>query len=138
MSEWYVVRVPDSGQWGSLPAEGVLGVQDLPSAVARIGLRPGDPVFVAPDGVVDRDLLDFVRSVEFRNLEPETKRNYVTDIRPLLTFLSLHGVWWRRATRQDLADYRHWRCRAPQNPWRIGGTKWNEVEPGGARVHQAV
>ncbi|MFJ1598587.1 site-specific integrase [Streptomyces sp. NPDC088261] len=125
MSEWYVVRVPDAGRWGTLPTDGVLGVQDLPSAVARIGLRPGDPVFVAPDGTVDRDLLDFVRSAEFRNLERETKRNYATDIRPLLTFLSSRGVPWRRATRQDLADYRHWRCRAPENPRRIGGTKWN-------------
>ncbi|MBV1949745.1 site-specific integrase [Streptomyces sp. BV129] len=125
MHDWYVVWVPDPGQWGSLPSEGVLGVQDLSAEVARIGLRPGDPVFVAPDGTVDRDLLDFVRSVEFRDLERETKRNYATDIRPLLTFLSSRGVLWRQATRQDLADYRHWRCRAPQNPRRISGTKWN-------------
>jgi hypothetical protein len=97
----------------------------LPAAVARIGLLPGDPVFVAPDGVVDRDLLDFVCSAEFRYLERETKRNYATDIRPLLSFLSSRGVPWRRATRQDLADYRHWRCQAPQNPRRVGGTKWN-------------
>ncbi|POX50632.1 site-specific integrase [Streptomyces sp. Ru72] len=125
MNEWHVVRVPDPGRWGTLPPEGVLGVQDLPAAVARIGLRPGDPVFVAPDGTVDRDLLDFVRSHDFRNLERETKRNYATDIRPLLTFLSSRGVPWRRATRQDLADYRHWRCRAAENPGRIGGTKWD-------------
>ncbi|MGW5442744.1 hypothetical protein [Streptomyces asiaticus] len=93
--------------------------------MARIGLRPGDPVFVAPDGVVDRGLLDFVRSSEFRNLERETKRNYAMDIRPLLTFLFSRRVLWRNATQQDMADYRHWRCRAPQNPCRIGGTKWN-------------
>ncbi|MGQ7754418.1 site-specific integrase (plasmid) [Streptomyces sp. WC2508] len=97
----------------------MLGVQNLPAAAARIGLRPGDPVFVAPDGTVDRDLLDFVRSLAFRDLERETKRNYATDIRPLLTFLSSRGVPWRQATRQDLADYRHWRCRAPQNSRRI-------------------
>jgi integrase len=34
-------------------------------------------------------------------------------------------VPWRRATERDLADYRDWRCRAPENPVRIGGTKWN-------------
>jgi hypothetical protein len=34
-------------------------------------------------------------------------------------------VQWRAATEQDLADYRAWRCRAPQNPVRIGGSKWN-------------
>ncbi|MFF9051558.1 integrase [Streptomyces erythrochromogenes] len=125
MSRWHVVRVPAPLRWGSLPNEGVLGVQDLPGAVARIGLRPGDPVFVRPDGVVDPGLLDFVRSKEFRNLEWESKRNYATDIRILLEFLSSRGLSWKEATEQDLADFRDWRCRAPENPERIGGSKWN-------------
>jgi anti-sigma regulatory factor (Ser/Thr protein kinase) len=122
---WHVVRVPDLERWGPLPAEGVLGVQDLPEAVARIGLKPGDPVYVGPDGTVDTGLLDFVRSKEFRNLERESKRNYATDIRILLEFLSSRGVSWREATETDLADFRDWRCRAPENPQRISGTKWN-------------
>ena len=67
----------------------------------------------------------FVRSRDFRGLERETKRNYATDIRLLLTFLYSRGVRWTAATEQDLADYRAWRCRAPQNPVRIGGSKWN-------------
>ncbi|MFB7532063.1 site-specific integrase [Streptomyces sp. NPDC056178] len=117
--------MPDPERWGQLPTDGVLGVQDLPGAVARIGLRPGDAVFVRPDGTVDTGLLDFVRSKEFRNLERESKRNYVTDIRILLEFLSSRGVSWREATEQDLADFRHWRCQAPENPQRISGTKWN-------------
>ncbi|MET7899425.1 hypothetical protein [Streptomyces mirabilis] len=125
MSEWQVVWVPDPGQWGTLPADGVLGVQDLPDAVARIGLRPGDPVFLRPDFTVDEDLLNYVRSKEFRNLERESKRNYATDTRLLLEFLSSRGVPWREATELDLADYRDWRCRAEENPVRIGGTKWN-------------
>ena len=66
MGEWRVVWVPDPGRWGPLPPEGVLGVKDLPSAVARIGLQPGDPVFVSPDFTVDAGLLDFVRSRDFR------------------------------------------------------------------------
>lgn len=82
-------------------------------------------MFVAPDGTVDPGLLQFVLSGSFRFLERETKRNYATDIRPLLTFLSSRGVPWRRASRRDLADYRHWRCRAVENPQRVGGTKWN-------------
>jgi hypothetical protein len=92
LSEWQVVWVPDPGRWGTLPTEGVLGVQELPEAVARIGLRPGDPVYLRPDGMVDRDFLDFVRSEVFRNLERETKRNYGTDYRPLLSFLSSRGL----------------------------------------------
>ncbi|MCX4490001.1 integrase [Streptomyces anulatus] len=125
MSKWNVVRVPDPERWGPLPAGGVLGVQNLPQAVGRIGLRPGDPVFVRPDGTVDVDLLDFVRSKDFRTLERESKRNYATDIRILLEFLSSRGVPWKKATERDLADFRDWRCRAPENPQRIGGTKWN-------------
>ncbi|MFJ6760200.1 integrase [Streptomyces sp. NPDC091273] len=125
MSEWHVVWVPDPGRWGALPKEGILGLQDLPEMVARIGLRPGDPVYISPDGTVDRDFLDFVRSEVFQNLERETKRNYGTDYRPLLTFLSSRGLSWREATPQDLADYRNWRCDAPENPGRISGTKWN-------------
>ncbi|WP_234327495.1 integrase [Streptomyces sp. NRRL WC-3742] len=82
-------------------------------------------MFVRPDGTVDADLLDFVRSREFRNLERETKRNYATDIRILLDFLSARGVTWREASEQDLADFRDWRCRAAENPQRIGGTKWD-------------
>ncbi|MFF4305498.1 integrase [Streptomyces sp. NPDC001601] len=125
MSEWHVVWVPDPERWGTLPAEGVLGVQNLPEAVARMGLLPGDPVYVRPDGMVDRDFLDLVRSEVFRDLERETKRNYGTDYRPLLTFLSSRGISWREATPQDLTDYRNWRCDAPENPHRISGTKWN-------------
>lgn len=48
------------------------GMKALPAAVARIGLQPGDPVFVAPDFTVDLDLLDFVRSKDFRSLERAT------------------------------------------------------------------
>ncbi|MGW0856968.1 integrase [Streptomyces sp. NPDC002690] len=125
MSEWHVEWVPDHEKWGTLPTEGVLGVQDLPAAVARIGLQPGDPVFLTPNCVVDRDLLDYVLSTEFQALERESKRNYATDTRHLLSFLSSRGVPWREATRQDLRDYRNWRCDAPQNPQRISGTKWD-------------
>jgi len=68
-----VVLVPDSGRWGPLPPDGVLGLMDLPAAVSRIGLEPGDPVFVSPDFTVDPGLLDFVRSRDFRSLERETR-----------------------------------------------------------------
>lgn len=125
LGTWQVVRVPEPGRWGELPSEGVLGVRDLPEAVAGIGLKPGDPVFVRPDGTFDTDLLYFVRSGTFRNMERESKRNYSTDMRLLLDFLSSRDVPWQRATQQDLDDFRDWRCDAPQNPERISGTKWD-------------
>ncbi|MGW0770275.1 site-specific integrase [Streptomyces sp. NPDC002676] len=90
-----------------------------------MGLKPGDPVFVRPDGMVDADLLDFVRSSTFRNMERESKRNYSTDMRLLLEFLSSRNVEWRQATQQDLGDFRDWRCEAPENPGQISGTKWD-------------
>ncbi|MFE9804718.1 site-specific integrase [Streptomyces goshikiensis] len=100
-------------------------MRDLPEAVTRIGLKPGDPVFVRPDGVVDADLLNFVLSDAFRSMERESKRNYSTDMRLLLEFLSSRQVEWRRATQQDLDDFRHWRCEAPENADSISGTKWD-------------
>ena len=57
----------------------VLGFHDLPVAVAGMGLRPGDPVFVSPEFRVDGKLLDFVRSREFRRTEMESRRNYATS-----------------------------------------------------------
>ncbi|MFD6421397.1 site-specific integrase [Streptomyces sp. NPDC060198] len=105
MSEWHVVWVP--------------------AAVERIGLMPGNPVFIAPDFTIDSDLLEFVLSKHFRFLARETKRNYATDIRILLTLLSSRGIDWRRASEQDLLNYRTWRCDAPQNPERMSGSKWN-------------
>ncbi|MGW7244632.1 site-specific integrase [Streptomyces sp. NPDC054804] len=125
VNEWRVVWVPDPARWGTLPADGVLGIKDLPSEVARIGLQPGDPVFVTPDATVDLALLEFVLSPGFRRQERETKRNYGTDIRLLLNFLSSREVPSRQATEQDLTDYRVWRCEALENPERISGTKWN-------------
>ncbi len=82
-------------------------------------------MFVCPDGSIDQGLLAFVRSPEFQRLERETKRNYATDIRLLLEFLSARGLEWRRAGERDLADFRHWRCWAEENPARISGAKWN-------------
>src|SRR4051812_12858488 len=66
MDEWWLVFVPDPKRWGPLPEEGVLGVRDLPTALEAVGLRPGDPVFVRPDFVVDAELLQFALSPDFR------------------------------------------------------------------------
>src|SRR5690606_41300655 len=102
MGSWFVVWVPDPERWGVLPAEGVLGVRDLPQAVARIGLRPGDPVFVRPDGAVDTDLLDVVRSKDFRGLEREKKRNYATVNRLARECLYARRESWRDESTPDL------------------------------------
>ncbi|KDN82806.1 site-specific integrase [Kitasatospora cheerisanensis] len=91
----------------------------------RIGLRPGDPVFLRPDFQVDPDLLKFVLSPAFRGLERSTRGDYATDIRLLLDWLWDRGVAWWQASEADLTAYREWRCDSPLNPARIGGAKWN-------------
>ncbi|MFF9645897.1 hypothetical protein [Kitasatospora aureofaciens] len=58
MGEWLVVRVPDPEGSGRLPKDGVLGIRGLRAAVAGIGWKPGDPVFVSARAEVDGDLLD--------------------------------------------------------------------------------
>ncbi|MEU2258437.1 hypothetical protein ABZ540_35315 [Nocardia xishanensis] len=136
MDEWWLVFVPDLDRWGSLPPDGVLGVRDLPAAVERVGLRPGDPVFVRPDFVVDEDLLEFVLSENFRGLLRETRRNYATDIRVLLSWLWRRGVPWRQATRADLRAYREFRCDSPANPHRIGGSKWDREAAAFTRLYR--
>ncbi|WP_327153668.1 hypothetical protein [Streptomyces tubercidicus] len=125
MDEWWLVFVPDPERWGPLPKEGVLGVRDLPAALDAVGLRPGDPVFVRPDFVVDAELLQFTLSPDFRNLERESRRNYAIDIRLLLSWLWRRGVPWQAATIADLRAYKEFRVDSPLNPQRIGGTKWN-------------
>ncbi|MGW3935387.1 site-specific integrase [Streptomyces phaeochromogenes] len=125
MAAWQVVLVKDCHEWDPTPAEGVLGVLDLKSAVARVGLRPGDPVFLRPDFRVDPDLLNFVLSPEFRNLARSTREDYAKDIRLLLDWLWDRGLAWWQAGEMDLAAYREWRCSSPLNPARIGGAKWN-------------
>jgi len=125
VSTWQLVFVRDWERWETEPAEGVLGLRDLKSQVQRIGLRPGDPVFVRPDFRVDPDLLDLVLSKPFRDLARESRRNYATDIRPLLDWLWLRGLAWWQATEKDLSAYREFRCSSPLNPRRIGGAKWN-------------
>ncbi|WP_405958139.1 integrase [Streptomyces phaeochromogenes] len=54
-----------------------------------------------------------------------TRLNYATDIALLLTFLWGRGKSWREAVERDLEDFEYWRTRAPENPERIGGSKWN-------------
>ncbi|WP_405469309.1 integrase [Streptomyces anulatus] len=120
-----MVFVRDWERWELEPPEGVLGIQGLMSEVQRIGLRPGDPVFVRPDFQVDPDLLDFVLTGPFHKLSRESRRNYATDIRPLLDWLWLRGRAWWQATEEDLTAYGEFRRFSPLNPRRVSGAKWN-------------
>jgi site-specific recombinase XerD len=104
---------------------GVLaGWEDLPAREDQAGIEAGDPIFLSPDHRVDPLLGLYVQSPAFRRCTAETKRNYATDIKLLLTFLWGRGKAWTDAAERDLEDYEHWRRFAAQNPDRIGGSKW--------------
>ena len=100
------------------------GWEDLPAREDQAGIKAGDPIFLSPDHRVDPLLGLYVQSPAFRRYTAETKRNYATDIKLLLTFLWGRGKAWTDAAERDLEDYEHWRRFAAQNPDRIGGSKW--------------
>lgn len=101
------------------------GWDDLADREGRVGIQPGDPIFLSPDYRVDRLLSLYGRSVKFRRYTDETRRNYATDISLLLNFLWARHTAWTSAIARDLEDYEHWRRFAETNPARISGTKWS-------------
>ncbi|MFF3896874.1 site-specific integrase [Streptomyces sp. NPDC001812] len=125
VASWRVVWVPEPWEWKDRPGRQLRGWEDLPERLAGAGFQPGDAVFFTAELSMDRALADFTRSSSFRYLARETRRNYATDIRLLLEFLSSRDRRWVDASPQDLRDYKHWRTRAPENPGRVSGTKWN-------------
>ncbi|CAA0123170.1 Tyrosine recombinase XerC [Mycolicibacterium vanbaalenii] len=89
------------------------------------GVRPGDPIFLSPEYRVDPLLTGYAQSRSFRRHTRETRRNYATDLRLFLTFLTNRSVCWSGATAKDVEDYEDWRRFAERNPRRIGGAKWD-------------
>jgi len=118
---WVPSEAARSGALGGL----VEGWKDLPVREEAVGVRAGDPIFLSPDYRVDPLLSLYAQSRDFRRYSVETKRNYATDIALLLAFLWSRGRVWTEAVTRDLEDYEHWRRFAPDNPQRIGGSKWN-------------
>ena len=100
------------------------GWEDLPAREDEAGVEAGDPIFLSPDHRVDLLLSLYTQAATFRGYTTETKRNYTTDIRLLLTFLWSRGKAWADAVPRDLEDYEHWRRFARRNPARVEGSKW--------------
>ncbi|MEV0299178.1 site-specific integrase [Nocardia sp. NPDC050710] len=122
---WRVFWVPQDEVRGGVRRRVLEGWEDLPARENQVGVRAGDPIFLAPDYTVDRVLGLYGQSTTFRRYTAETRRNYATDIALLLTFLSRRGVRWTDAVARDLEDFEHWRRFAETNPGRIGGAKWD-------------
>jgi site-specific recombinase XerD len=124
MAVWRVFWVPQDAVRTGVRGRVLAGWEDLSAREDRTGIKAGDPVFLSPDHRVDPLLGLYVQSPAFRRYTVETKRNYATDIKLLLTFLWGRGKAWTDAAERDLEDYEHWRRFAVQNPDRIEGSKW--------------
>ncbi|MFF8974942.1 site-specific integrase [Streptomyces sp. NPDC014995] len=119
-----VFWVPPDAVRGGVRAGVVEGWDNLPSLEDAVGEMADDPVLLSPHHRVDPLLSLYCQSGTFRRYEEETRRNYVTDITLLLTFLWKRGRGWLETTPSDLEDYEHWRRRTEGNPNRVGGSKW--------------
>ncbi|MGF6885041.1 hypothetical protein ABIA39_003384 [Nocardia sp. GAS34] len=125
MASWRVFWVLQDEVRSGVRRRGLARWEDLPARENQVGVRAGDPIFLAPDYTVDPVLGLYGQSTTFRRYTAETRRNYATDIALLLTFLSQRGRRWTEAVSRDLEDFEHWRRFAETNPGRIGGTKWD-------------
>lgn len=98
---------------------------DLAEREAALGIRPGQPFLLMPDGRPDIEVLEFFRSVAFQLLAAGSQESYAPDIQLFLSFLSVQGIGWRAATFEHLADYEFWRRRDQQNPDRVGAATFS-------------
>ncbi|WP_330452235.1 site-specific integrase [Streptomyces sp. NBC_00869] len=101
------------------------GWEDLAEREESVGVRPGDPILLAPDYRVDEVLGLYFGSRSFAGYTRETKRNYATDLCLFFNFLWLRGKLWTQAIEGDLEDYQYWRQESPANPVPVGDAKWN-------------
>jgi hypothetical protein len=125
LKQWRVFWVPDAATHSGAPSQVVDDWEGFARREESAGVRPGDPVFLSPEYRVDPLLTRYAQSRSFRRHTRETRRNYATDLRLFLTFLTGRSVSWSDAAAKDVEDYEDWRRFAERNPRRIGGAKWD-------------
>ena len=84
---WRVFWVPLDAVRAGVRRRVLAGWEDLAGTRGPDWDQGGDPIFLSPDYRVDPLLSLYVQSAGFRSYTAETRRNYVTDIALLLTFL---------------------------------------------------
>jgi len=99
--------------------------QSLLARERSLGLLPGQPFLLRPDGEPDVDVLAFFTSPNFKLLSEQTRLSYAKDLRLFLSFLESQSKTWRASTEADLLDFEHWRRRDPANPHRVSGAKFS-------------
>lgn len=96
-------------------------IEGLGTRERHLGLLPGHPFLLRPDGSADADVLAFFASSSFKLLSEQTRLSYAKDLRLFLSFLESKS--WRDCTPADLLDFEHWRRRDAANPRRVSGAK---------------
>lgn len=124
MDEWRLFWTgvggdPDGGRNDVLGGWG-----DLAERERALGIRPGQPILLAPDGRVDPRLSAIFRHRDFARKAEGTKETYAPDYRLFFTYLWRRGLRWDEATADVLEDWEDWRLRGEGNPSPIGGAKW--------------
>ena len=90
--------------------------ESLSSRERALGLLPGNPFLLRPDGEADPDVIAYFASSTFKLLSDQTQLSYAKDLRLFLSFLESQSKSWRDATSPDLLDFEHWRRRDAVNP----------------------
>ena len=98
---------------------------DLGDREQALGIRPGQPFLLPPDGTPDAAVLRYMNGVTFKRLAPNSQLAYAYDLRVHLSYLTSQGVDWRNATEDDLLGYAAWRMQSDENPRRVTATKFS-------------
>lgn len=108
------------------PASGpkVVGEERIRDREAALGLRPGQPFLLQPDGSPDLDVLAYFFSPSFGLLSEQSQMSYAKDLRLFLSFMEGQGRPWREASVDDGLDYEFWRRRDERNPRRVSASKF--------------
>ena len=123
--DWRLCRAGRS-KWAGAYTSPVLDAWgNLESVESELGIAPGQPFLLRPDGSFDRGVTAYFASPTFRRLARDTQESYARDLKLLLSFLERHGTDWRDITHDTLLDYEFWRRRDSGNPRRVGGSKFS-------------
>lgn len=123
---WRLGRsLPEGRTATRVEAGRVVLAESLVMRERSLGLLPGQPFLLRPDGAPDVDVLAFFASSSFRLLSEQTRLSYAKDLRLFFSFLESQSKSWRDCTLTELLDFEHWRRRDPANPHRVSGAKFS-------------
>lgn len=87
VKEWRAFWVPRARVGVPVRNEAPAGWEDLAKREEPVGVRPGDPILLAPDYRADELVGLYFGSRPFAGYTLETKRNYATDLCLFFNFL---------------------------------------------------